>query len=149
MKLNSLSPSPGSNKKSQRKGRGIGSGSGKTSGRGHKGQLARSGGKTRWGFEGGQTPLFRLVPKRGFNNKRFAPKLQVVSLDVLNNFEDGSTVNMEVLKEQGLIKAAKNVDGIKILANGTLDRKLTVEAYGFSAKAKEAIEAAGGTAQEV
>ena len=149
MKLNNISPSEGSTKATKRKGRGLGSGLGKTSGRGHKGQKARSGGGVRWGFEGGQTPLFRLVPKRGFNNKRFQIPVQEISLEQLNAFEDGTTVTLELLKEAGMINPSKKVKGLKILANGTLERKLTVEALGFTKKAKEAIEALGGTAQEV
>lgn len=149
MKLNNISPSEGSTHLTKRKGRGLGSGLGKTSGRGHKGQKARSGGGVRWGFEGGQTPMFRLVPKRGFNNKRFQVPVQEVSLDQLNAFEDGTTVTLELMKEAGIINPSKKIKGLKVLASGTLERKLTVEALGFTKQAKEAIEALGGTAQEV
>lgn len=149
MKLNNISPSEGSTHSNKRKGRGLGSGLGKTAGRGHKGQKARSGGGVRWGFEGGQTPMFRRVPKRGFNNKRFQVSVQEVSLDQFNAFEDGTTVTLELMKEAGLINPSKKVKGLKVLANGTLERKLTIEALGFTQKAKEAIEALGGTAQEV
>ncbi len=149
MKLNELKPNAGSARPNYRKGRGPGSGNGKTGGRGHKGQKARSGGGVRWGFEGGQTPLFRQVPKRGFNNKEFAPELVELNLDQLNRFEDGEIVNLQTVKEKGILKFRKSVDGLKILGSGELTRKLTVEAYGFTASAKEAIEKAGGTVKEV
>lgn len=141
MKLHELSPAPGSVKDSFRKGRGPGSGNGKTAGKGHKGQNARSGGGVRPGFEGGQLPLYRKLPKRGFKN-RFAVNYAIVNLSVLNKFEDGETVNLEKLMEAGIVK--KPLDGLKVLGNGELTKKLTVEAKVFSASAKEKIEAAGG-----
>ncbi|WHY86476.1 50S ribosomal protein L15 [Neobacillus novalis] len=144
MKLHELKPAEGSRKERKRLGRGIGSGQGKTAGKGHKGQNARSGGGVRLGFEGGQTPLFRRLPKRGFTNvnrKEFA----IVNLDTLNRFEDGTEVTPELLIETGVVSNEKA--GIKILANGTLEKKLTVKAHKFSSAAKEAIEAAGGTTE--
>ena len=141
MKLHELSPAPGSVKDSFRKGRGAGSGNGKTAGKGHKGQNARSGGGVRLGFEGGQLPLYRKLPKRGFKN-RFAVNYAIVNVSELNKFEDGETVNLDKLMECGLVK--KPLDGLKILGNGEITKKLTVEAKVFSAPAKEKIEAAGG-----
>ncbi|MBQ9631447.1 MAG: 50S ribosomal protein L15 [Lachnospiraceae bacterium] len=141
MKLHELSPAPGSVKDSFRKGRGPGSGNGKTAGKGHKGQNARSGGGVRPGFEGGQLPLYRKLPKRGFKN-RFAVNYAIVNLSALNKFEDGETVNLDKLMEAGIVK--KPLDGLKVLGNGDLTKKLTVEAKVFSASAKEKIEAAGG-----
>ena len=142
MKLHELSPAPGSVKDSFRKGRGTGSGNGKTAGKGHKGQNARSGGGVRPGFEGGQLPLYRKLPKRGFKN-RFAVNYAIVNLSTLNDkFEDGDTVNLDKLMEAGIVK--NPLDGLKILGNGELTKKLTVEANVFSASAKEKIEAAGG-----
>jgi large subunit ribosomal protein L15 len=141
MKLHELKPAEGSRKERKRLGRGIGSGQGKTSGKGHKGQNARSGGGVRLGFEGGQTPLFRRLPKRGFTNinrKEYA----VVNLDALNRFEDGTEVTPELLIETGVVKSEKA--GIKILAKGNVEKKLTVKAHKFSSAAKEAIEAVGG-----
>lgn len=149
MKLNDLRPNQGSAKKNYRKGRGPGSGNGKTAGRGHKGQKARSGGGVRWGFEGGQTPLFRQVPKRGFNHKAFAKEVVEIRLSQLNVFDDGETVNLESIKSKGVAKYRKSTDGIKIIGGGELERKLNVEAMAFTASAKEAIEKAGGTAKEV
>lgn len=146
MKLHELKPAEGSRKERNRLGRGIGSGNGKTSGKGHKGQNARSGGGVRPGFEGGQTPLFRRLPKRGFTNinrKDFA----IVNLDTLNRFEDGTEVTPELLIETGVVSNAK--DGIKILGKGTLSKKLTVKANKFSSTAKEAIEAAGGKTEVI
>lgn len=146
MKLHELQPAEGSRKKRNRVGRGQGSGNGKTAGRGSKGQKARSGGGVRLGFEGGQTPLFRRIPKRGFQNinrKEYA----VVNLETLNRFEDGQEVTAAVLVEAGIVKNEK--DGIKVLANGKLERKLTVKANKFSQAAKEAIEAAGGTVEVI
>ncbi|CUL65020.1 50S ribosomal protein L15 [Listeria monocytogenes] len=146
MKLHELKPSEGSRKERNRVGRGTGSGNGKTSGRGHKGQKARSGGGVRLGFEGGQLPLFRRIPKRGFTNinrKEFA----IVNLDVLNRFEDGAEVTPELLVETGIIRNEKS--GIKILSNGNIEKKLTVKANKFSAAAKEAIEAAGGKTEVI
>ena len=144
MKLHELSPAEGSVKAGFRKGRGPGSGNGKTAGKGHKGQNARSGGGVRLGFEGGQLPLYRKLPKRGFHNK-FAKQYAIINVDALNRFENGETVNLEALKNAGLIKKAP--DGLKVLGNGELTKKLTVEAAVFSATAKEKIEAAGGKAE--
>ncbi|EPZ37971.1 50S ribosomal protein L15 [Anoxybacillus thermarum] len=146
MKLHELQPAPGSRKERNRVGRGIGSGNGKTSGKGHKGQNARSGGGVRIGFEGGQTPLFRRLPKRGFTNihrKEYA----IVNLEVLNRFEDGTEVTPELLLETGVVSKLKA--GIKVLGDGELTKKLTVKAHKFSASAKEAIEAAGGTTEVI
>ena len=146
MKLHELKPSEGSRSLPKRKGRGIGSGNGKTAGKGHKGQNARSGGGVRPGFEGGQNPLFRRLPKRGFTNinrKEFA----IVNLDTLNRFEEGTEVTPALLIETGVVSSEKS--GIKILGNGTLDKKLTVKAHKFSASAKEAIENAGGSTEVV
>ncbi|MBQ6660545.1 MAG: 50S ribosomal protein L15 [Lachnospiraceae bacterium] len=145
MKLHELSPAEGAVKASFRKGRGPGSGNGKTAGKGHKGQNARSGGGVRLGFEGGQLPLYRKLPKRGFHNK-FATNYAIVNVATLNNkFEDGETVNLETLKAKGIVKKA--LDGLKVLGNGEISKKLTVEAKVFSATAKEKIEAAGGKAE--
>ena len=141
MKLHELSPAEGSAKDSYRKGRGPGSGNGKTAGKGHKGQNARSGGGVRPGFEGGQIPLYRKHPKRGFNNK-FAKVYTVVNVEQLNVFEDGTVVDLDALMAKRIVR--KVVDGVKILGNGELTRKLTVKATVFSASAKEKIEAAGG-----
>ena len=141
MKLHELSPAAGSAKDAYRKGRGPGSGNGKTAGKGHKGQNARSGGGVRPGFEGGQIPLYRKHPKRGFNNK-FAKVYTVVNVEQLNVFEDGAVVDIEALMAKKIVR--KVVDGVKILGNGDLTRKLTVKATVFSASAKEKIEAAGG-----
>lgn len=142
MKLHELSPNEGSVKSKKRVGRGIGSGLGKTSGKGHKGQNARSGGGVRPGFEGGQLPLFRRLSKRGFNNYNFRTVYAVVNVGDLERFEDGTTVTIEMLKESGLVN--KELDGIKILGNGKLTKKLTVKANKFSNTAKEKIESVGG-----
>lgn len=147
MKLNELSPAAGSTKEAYRKGRGSGSGNGKTAGRGHKGQWARSGGGVRPGFEGGQMPLARRLPKRGFNNKVFAKHYAEVNVAALNAFEDGETICVVAMLEKGLI--GKACDGVKVLGNGELKKKLTVKAAGFSKSAKEKIEAAGGKAEVV
>ena len=144
MKLHELSPAPGSTKEAFRKGRGAGSGNGKTAGKGHKGQKARSGGGVRPGFEGGQMPLQRRIPKRGFNNI-FAKEYVAINVDVLNRFEDGAVVDAEAISKAGIVKNTR--DGIKILGRGELNRKLTVVAVAFSASAKEKIEAAGGKAE--
>jgi len=146
MKLNELTSA--GNAKAYRKGRGAGSGNGKTSGRGHKGQNARSGGGVRPGFEGGQMPLYRRLPKRGFNNKRFAASYIEVNVSDLEKFE-GSEVTAAALAEQGIITLPKVNDGLKVLGNGELTKKLDVKAAKFSASAKEKIEKAGGTATEV
>ncbi len=146
MKLHELSPVAGSTFVGKRKGRGTGSGNGKTGGRGHKGQHARSGGKTRIGFEGGQMPLARRVPKRGFNNV-FAKPLTAINLTVLNRFEDGAVVDAAALVEAGILNACPY--GLKVLSNGTLTKKITVKAVAFSESAKEKIEQAGGKAEVV
>ena len=146
MKLHELSPAYGSAKASYRKGRGAGSGNGKTAGKGHKGQNARSGGGVRVGFEGGQLPLYRKLPKRGFKN-RFAVNYAIVNVEALNKFENGAVVDLEALKAAKLVR--KELDGVKILGNGELTKKLTVKATVFSATAKEKIEAAGGKIEEV
>ena len=146
MKLNQLSPAEGSAKAAWRKGRGPGSGNGKTAGKGHKGQNARSGGGVRPGFEGGQLPLYRKLPKRGFKN-RFAVNYAIINVAALNRFEDGAVVDAEALKAAKLVR--KELDGIKILGQGELTKKLTVKATVFSATAKEKIEAAGGKTEEV
>ena len=146
MKLHELSPAPGSAKDAWRRGRGPGSGNGKTGGRGHKGQKARSGGKVRIGFEGGQMPLARRIPKRGFNNI-FAKPLTSVNVGLMNGFEDGAVVNAEALASMGVIRKAS--DAVKVLGNGELKKKLTVQASVFSATAKEKIEAAGGKCEVI
>ena len=146
MKLNELKPAEGSAKAAWRKGRGAGSGNGKTAGKGHKGQNARSGGGVRPGFEGGQLPLYRKLPKRGFNN-RFAVNYAIVNVAVLNKFEDGAVVDMDALVAAKIVR--KPLDGLKVLGNGELTKKLTVKATVFSATAKEKIEAAGGKTEEV
>lgn len=144
MKLHELSPAPGSVRDVKRIGRGHGSGHGKTAGKGHKGQWARSGGGVRPGFEGGQMPLARRIPKRGFNNI-FAKDYETVNVSDLEVFNDGVTVDAELLKAQGIIK--KERDGIKVLGDGELTKNLTVKAAAFSASAKEKIEKAGGKAE--
>ena len=141
MKLHELAPVAGSVQTGKRKGRGHGTGNGKTAGRGHKGQKARSGGKIRRGFEGGQMPLARRVPKRGFNNI-FAKPLESVNVSALEKFEDGAVVNAQALLEKGILSKCEY--GVKILGNGTITKKLTVQASAFSASAKEKIVAAGG-----
>ena len=146
MKLHELSPAVGSTRKAYRKGRGNGSGNGKTGGRGHKGQKARSGGGVRIGFEGGQMPLARRVPKRGFNNI-FAKPLEYVNVSALNKFDDGAVVDAQALLAAGIL--SKCTYGVKILGNGDLTKKLTVNAAAFSETAKQKIEAAGGKAEVV
>jgi len=146
MFINELSPMPGSTHVAKRKGRGPASGNGKTAGRGQKGQKSRSGGGVRVGFEGGQMPLARRVPKRGFNNI-FAKPLEAVNVSVLEMFEDGAVVDAAALLESGVL--SKCVYGVKILGNGEITKKLTVKANAFSASAKEKIEAAGGKAEVV
>ena len=146
MKLHELSPAPGSAKKAFRKGRGPGSGNGKTAGKGHKGQNSRSGGGVRPGFEGGQMPLQRRVPKRGFNNI-FAKNYATLNVEDLNRFEDGADVNVQSFLEIGLLK--KTLDGVKILGGGSLDRKLTVSANAFSQSARQKIEQAGRKAEVI
>jgi len=144
MNLHELSPAAGSTQVAKRKGRGAGTGNGKTAGRGHKGQGARSGGGVRIGFEGGQMPLSRRIPKRGFNNI-FAKPLEIVNLSALNAFENGETVTAEALLEKGILSKCQY--GYKVLGNGKLNKQLTVEASAFSQSAKDAIEAAGGKAE--
>ncbi len=146
MKLQDLQPSVGSTRPAYRKGRGAGSGNGKTAGRGHKGQWARSGGGVRPGFEGGQMPLARRLPKRGFHNI-FGTTYAPVNVETLNRFEDGTEVTVELLLETGVI--SKALDGVKILGNGEITKKLTVKATAFSASAKEKIEKAGGKAEVI
>ena len=146
MKLNELRPAEGSVKANFRKGRGAGSGNGKTAGKGHKGQNARSGGGVRPGFEGGQLPLYRKLPKRGFNNK-FATNYAIVNVSDLNVFENGAVVDLEALLAKKIVR--KSLDGLKVLGNGELTKTLTVKAAVFSATAKEKITAAGGQAEEV
>ena len=148
MRIDTRSPGEGARTAKRRLGRGIGSGLGKTSGKGHKGQWARSGGGVRPGFEGGQMPLIRRVPKRGFNN-HFRKVYSIVNLSVLENFEEGSVVDIETLNEKGLIKLVKDSLGLKVLGDGTVSKALTVKAKSFSAAAKEAIEKAGGTAEQI
>lgn len=141
MEMHDLGPAYGSKTVRKRVGRGIGSGLGKTAGKGHKGQKARTGGKIRRGFEGGQTPLYRRIPKRGFNNI-FATEYAIVNVSDLERFENGTVVNMELLLSEGIIR--KPLAGLKVLGNGELTKKLTVEAKKVSVTAKEKIEACGG-----
>ena len=146
MKLHELSPEPGSRKTRTRRGRGLGSGLGKTSGRGQKGQNSRSGGGVRTGFEGGQMPLYRRLPKRGFKNV-FAKEYAEVNVSSLNRFEDGAVVDPVALIEEGILK---NVfDGVRILGNGELTKKLTVKANGCTKSAEEKIKAAGGEVEVI
>ena len=146
MKLHNLSPAPGSTTSVYRKGRGPGSGNGKTAGKGHKGQNARAGGGVRPGFEGGQLPLYRKLPKRGFHNK-FATNYAIVNVSDLNVFENGAVIDINALLEKKIVR--KSFDGLKVLGNGDLNKSLTVKAAIFSATAKEKIEAAGGKTEEV
>lgn len=146
MKLHELSPAPGSATKAWRKGRGAGSGNGKTAGKGHKGQNARSGGGVRPGFEGGQIPLYRKLPKRGFHNK-FSTVYSIINVDKLNRFDDGAVIDLAALKESGVV--SKCNDGLKVLGRGEITKKLTVKASIFSATAKAKIEAAGGKAEVI
>ena len=146
MKLHELQPAAGSAKANWRKGRGPGSGNGKTAGKGHKGQNARSGGGVRLGFEGGQFPIYRTHPKRGFHN-HFATNYAIVNVEDLNRFVDGTVVDMDVLLAAKVVR--KPMDGLKVLGNGEITKKLTVKAAVFSATAKEKIEAVGGKVEEV
>lgn len=146
MKLHELSPAAGSTKASYRKGRGAGSGNGKTAGKGHKGQNARSGGGVRPGFEGGQLPLYRKLPKRGFTN-RFATRYAIVNLSDLDVFDNGAVIDLDTLVANGMIK--KTYDGLKVLGDGEVTKAFTVKATKFSATAKEKIEAAGGKTEVV
>ena len=147
MKLHELHPAEGSVKNRKRIGRGPGSGTGKTSGKGHKGQNARSGGGVRPGFEGGQIPLFRRLPKRGFSNALFKTEYAVINLSDLNRFNDGDVVTQELLREMGIIK--KQLSGVKVLGNGTLEKKVTVKAHKFSESAKTKIENSGGKVEVI
>lgn len=146
MKLHELSPAPGSTKKAYRVGRGAGSGNGKTAGKGHKGQKARSGGGVRPGFEGGQMPLYRRIPKRGFTCRN-SKEIVSVNVSALERFENDTVVTVDTLIEAGIVKNPR--DGVKILGNGELTKKLTVQANAFSASAKEKIEALGGNAEVI
>ena len=146
MDLSNLKPNEGAVSERSRVGRGHASGNGKTAGRGHKGQKARSGGSTRLGFEGGQMPLYRRIPKRGFTCRN-SKTIVGINLDVLERFEDGATVSVDTLIEAGIVKNPR--DGVKILGNGELTKKLTVQANAFSAKAAEKIEALGGKAEVI
>jgi large subunit ribosomal protein L15 len=147
MKLYNIEQPEGAVRSPKRVGRGTSSGTGKTSGKGHKGQNARSGGGVRPGFEGGQLPLFRRLPKRGFSNAKFKVEYATINVSDLENFEDGAVVTPELLKEMGIVK--KQLAGIKVLGNGELTKKLTVKAAKFSATAVEKIEKMGGKAEEV
>ena len=147
MKLTDLRSTKGASQAAYRKGRGPGSGNGKTGGRGHKGQNARAGGGVRIGFEGGQMPLYRRIPKRGFNNKRFAKAYAEVNVSDLEMFENDSVIDIEQLIENGLVK--KVFDGVAVLGNGELTKKLTVKAAKFTKSAIEKIEAAGGKAEVI
>lgn len=145
MKLNELKYNEGSKKDIKRLGRGSSSGTGKTSGKGHKGQNARSGGGVKPTFEGGQLPLYRRLPKRGFSNAMFKTTYSIINVSDLNMFDEGTVVTPELLKEMGIIK--KQLSGVKVLGNGSLEKKLTVKANVFSNSAKEKIEASGGKAE--
>lgn len=147
MKLNNITPTEGAFKERKRVGRGTGSGLGKTSGKGHKGQNARSGGGVRVGFEGGQLPLFRRLPKRGFSNAKFKIRYAVINLSDLEKFAEGTEVTPALLKEMGIVK--NTLDGVKVLGNGKLTKKLTVKANKFSETAKKEIEALGGTTEVI
>lgn len=146
MKLHELKPNPGSSKNRKRLGRGTATGQGKTAGRGMNGQKSRSGGGVRPGFEGGQMPLYRRLPKRGFTNI-FGTQFAEINVEVLNKFEDGAEITPELLKSEGIVK--KQLDGVKVLGNGELAKKLTVKAHKFSKSAIEKIEAAGGKAEVI
>lgn len=148
MKLHELKPAEGSKHALKRKGRGPGSGLGKTSGKGHKGQKARSGGGKGPGFEGGQTPIQRRLPKRGFSNHYFKTTYSIINLNTLERFDAGTVITPEVLLEEGLVKQMEN-GGVKVLGTGELTKALTVKANAFSASAKEKIEALGGTAEVI
>ena len=147
MELHELKRTPGSVQTRKRVGRGNASGTGKTSGKGHKGQNARTGGGVRPGFEGGQTPLFRRLPKRGFSNAMFKVEYAVINLGDLNKFEDGAVVTPELLKAMGIMK--KQLSGVKVLGNGNIEKKLTVKAHKFSKSAVEKIEAIGGKVEVI
>ena len=147
MKLHTMQPAEGATQTRKRVGRGVGSGLGKTSGRGQKGQKARSGYSRKPGFEGGQLPLYRRLPKRGFSNAQFKTTYAVINLSDLNNFENGAEVTPEILKDMGIVK--NGLDGIKVLGNGTLEKKLTVKAHKFSNVPKEQIEKLGGKVEVI
>ena len=147
MKLHNLHPNEGATHASKRLGRGTSSGHGKTSGKGHKGQNARSGGGVRAVFEGGQLPLYRRLPKRGITNARFKVEYAVINMTDLNRFDNGAVITPELLKEMGLVK--NQLSGIKVLGNGTLEKKVTIKAHKFSAKAVEQIEKLGGKAEVI
>ncbi|MBQ8871275.1 MAG: 50S ribosomal protein L15 [Bacilli bacterium] len=147
MKLHTIYATEGATKTRKRVGRGTGSGTGKTAGKGHKGQNARSGGGVRPGFEGGQLPLFRRLPKRGFSNAKFKTEYAVINLSDLNKFENDAVITPELLKEMGLVK--NQLSGIKVLGNGTLEKKVIVKAHKFSSVAKEEIEKLGGKAEVI
>ncbi len=147
MKLHTMRPNEGSTKTRKRVGRGAGSGLGKTSGRGQDGQKSRSGYSRKPGFEGGQLPLFKRIPKRGFSNARFKTEYAVINLSDLNKFEDGAIITPELLKEMGILK--HQLDGVKVLGNGTLEKKITVKANKFSTVAKEQIEKLGGKVEVI
>lgn len=147
MKLNTMSPNYGATKARKRLGRGVGSGTGKTSGKGEKGQNARSGGGVHLWFEGGQTPLYRRIGKRGFSNAMFRTEYATINLSDLNKFENGTEITPEMLKEMGILK--KQLDGVKVLGQGKLEKKLVVKANAFSKTAKEEIEKLGGKAEVI
>ncbi len=147
MKLNTMSPNYGATKARKRLGRGVGSGTGKTSGKGEKGQNARSGGGVHLWFEGGQTPLYRRVGKRGFSNAMFKTEYATINLSDLNKFENGTEITPEMLKEMGILK--NQLDGVKVLGQGKLEKKLVVKANAFSKTAKEEIEKLGGKAEVI
>ena len=147
MKLHTIYATEGATKTRKRVGRGTGSGTGKTAGKGHKGQNTRSGGGVRPGFEGGQLPLFRRLPKRGFSNAKFKTEYAVINLSDLNKFENDAVITPELLKEMGLVK--NQLSGIKVLGNGTLEKKVIVKAHKFSSVAKEEIEKLGGKAEVI
>lgn len=149
MSLHRLTPPADANKARKRKGRGHAAGQGKTCGKGHKGQKARSGGSTARGFEGGQMPLHRRLPKRGFNNGRFRKDIEIVNIGDLNRFDAGAVVDWEALHGAGLVRKPGSADGVKVLGVGDLDRALTVRASKFSATAEEKIKAAGGSVEVV
>jgi large subunit ribosomal protein L15 len=149
MKINEIQATPGARQTPYRKGRGVGSGNGKTAGRGHKGQNARAGGGVRPGFEGGQMPIYRRLPKRGFTNKRFMINYIEINVSDLERFEDGTVVDAALLKKTGAISLPKVNDGIKILGYGDLTKKLTVKANAFTTTARDKIAKAGGSAEEV
>lgn len=147
MNLHELAPNPGAKRERKRKGRGIGSGLGKTAGKGHKGQNARAGGGVRPGFEGGQTPLLRKLPKRGFSNEPFRVRYAVVNLEALEQFESGTVITPELLEETRVCKGA--VKGLKVLGTGEITKALSIKAHRISASAKQKIEAAGGSVEVI